>query len=247
MRHAAPALLFAFCFSPLPAGALDPGGPRETYEVSIAGIGIGEVALNLSEGGGRYSVDLDGGFRFLFWSGEATMGSEGARAEALIPAAYSARFESPSRTVFADIVFGEGSAQAAFRAEPPFDDDGEEEERAPLTPEMLVGALDPVAAFLIPAASGAEACSGARKVFSGIVRFDIELSPRAEAAGPGLTPCAAAYRPVGGHRIGNEGVSLLEEKGLNLDLFEIAPGLWAPHRLEFPTRFGALAFERRDG
>ncbi len=175
------------------------------------------------------------------------MGSEGARAEALIPAAYSARFESPSRTVFADIVFGEGSAQAAFRVEPPFDDDGEEEERAPLLPEMLIGAMDPVAAFLIPAGSGAEACSGARKVFSGIVRFDIELSPRADAAAPGLTPCAAAYRPVGGHRIGNEGASLLEEKGLNLDLFEIAPGLWAPHRLEFPTRFGALAFERRDG
>lgn len=247
MKTVAPVFLLATLVTPQSAGALDPGSPQELYEVSIAGIGIGEVALNLTEGPDRYAVGLDGGFRFLFWSGAAVMASEGERANALAPRLYTARFESPMRTVLAEIAYKGAVPEADFRVDPPFDDDGEEEERAPLTPDMLVGALDPVAAFLIPASSGEEACSGARKVFSGIVRFDIELSPRAEAMGPGLTPCAAAYRPIGGHRIGNEGVSLLEEKGLNLDLFEIAPGLWAPHRLEFPTRFGALAFERRSG
>ena len=232
---------------PFPALALGPAPVSERYDVSIAGIGIGEATLTLAGAEGRYEIEVDGGFRFLFWSGAANATSRGGATAALSPESYSARFESPSRTILTEIAFGPGATEAAFSAEPPFDADGETEPRVPILPEHLVGALDPIAAFLVRAESGTEACSGERKVFSGAVRFDVAFAPAARAAAPGLMPCDAAYRRVSGHRVESEGASLLEEKGLSLDLFEIAPGLWAPHRLGLPTRYGTLSLERTGG
>lgn len=235
------------CLAPAQVLAIGPAEIRASYDISIAGIGIGEATLALSGAEGRYAVVIDGGFRFLFWSGAANAESRGRADGAFAPDAYSARFESPMRLLLTEIAFTPGGAEAAFSAEPPFDSDGEEEPRAPILPEHLVGALDPISAFMIRAGSGAEACAGERRVFSGVVRFDVAFTPEAREAEPGVTPCHAAYRRVSGHRLESEGASLLEEKGLSLDLFEIAPGLWAPHRLGLPTRFGSVTLERKGG
>ncbi|MEM7546085.1 MAG: hypothetical protein AAF367_11165 [Pseudomonadota bacterium] len=215
------------------------------YDVSIAGIGIGDASLDFTQSSNSYAATLLGGFRFLFWTGNAEARSEGVRSETgLLPLAYRSRFKSPSRVFSTEIDFeGNAAARSDWNTEPPLDPE-EFGERWPITKADLVGAKDPIASFIIPANSGAEACSRSVKVFSGVVRFDVKLTA-GEAEPDGVTPCIGAYQPVSGHRVESDEVDRLRDAGLTLSVFEIAPGLWAPDRLGFKTSLGTLALERR--
>ena len=225
----------------LAAGPID---VAHDYDVTISGIEIGDARLAIASDGADYSAQLTGGFRFLFWSGGADARSSGAHAaDELQPALYRSRFESPSRVSTTAIDFDEGVAGAArWRTEPPLDPD-DFGERVPIDPAHLVGAKDPLSAFIIRAASGEEACARSLKVYSGVVRFDVDLFAR--GASDGVVECGARYRPVSGHRVESEEVDRLREDGLSLTYFEAAPGVWAPHRIGFRTGFGTLALERR--
>lgn len=218
------------------------------YDVSIAGIEIGDAALRLKAVSGGYEAALTGGFRFLFWSGAAEARSLGAHEPTgLAPDAYRSRFESPRRVFTTAIDFEGRQTKGRWEAVPPLGEDFDE--RVPLTEASLAGAKDPLSAFIINASSGADACARSVKVFSGVVRFDVDLSldnPAAATTGePTTVLCTGRYRPVAGHRVTSNEVSRLSRDGLSLTMFEIAPGLWAPGRLGFPTRFGTVALERR--
>lgn len=217
---------------------------RAAYAVTIAGIEIGDAALLVRTDEAGYAVEVTGGFRFLFWSGAAEAESLGAReAAGFAPNRYRSRFESPMRIFTTAIDFGGGAPEGRWRAEPPLEGDGFED-RVPITEADLKGAKDPLSAFLIPAETGREACAQSLKVFSGVVRFDVDLR-LIEEAPDGVVDCLGAYRPVAGHRRVSGEVSRLERDGLRVALFELAPGLWAPERLGFSTRFGTLAIVRR--
>ena len=218
---------------------------EETYELSLAGIDIGEAVLTLDAQGENYAVTVDGGYSFLFWSGAARIEAAGVRGEAgLSPRSYRSRLVSSTRDVRTEIDFDDsGVSDAEFRSEPPFDPK-EFGDRVPVEDDDLVGARDPVSAFLILAKTGAEACSGLLPVFSGIVRFDLRLSA-VESDDPSKSVCATEYQPVSGHRRESGEVDRLRESGLDIAFFEIAPGLWAPERLGFRTLFGTLALERK--
>lgn len=225
------------------AGAAAELAARHDYALSIAGIEIGEATLDLTGDGDSYALSIDGGYRFLFWSGAARITSAGERAgDALSPRRYRSRLVSSTREVTTAIDFDEaGVARADFRSEPPFDPD-EFGDRVPVEQSQLSDVRDPVSAFLIPAKTAAGACKALLKVFSGVARFDVQLS----AGPPGPAPaCASDYRPISGHRRESGEVDRLSDDGLELSLFEIAPGLWAPRRVGFRTRFGTLALELR--
>lgn len=217
---------------------------RTDYAVSIAGIEIGDAALILRAADGGYEAELIGDFRFLFWTGAAEARSLGGHDDVagLAPDVYRSRFESPSRIFVTAIDFDGDAPEGRWRTEPPLTGDGFDE-RVPITKADLVGAKDPLSSFIIPAGSAEDACAGSLKVYSGVVRFDIDLRPSSEAK---PSECAGAYRPISGHRATSGEVSRLEREGLTLALFEIAPGYWAPSRLGFKTRFGTLSFDKRD-
>lgn len=214
------------------------------YDVTIAGIDIGDASLSLENTGESYAAGLSGDFRFLFWSGGADARSSGTDApDQLTPASYRSRFESPSRVFTTMIDFDEDRAtNADWRTDPPLDPD-DFGERVPIEPAHLIGAKDPLSAFIIRAESGEAACARSLKVYSGVVRFDVDLFVRGVA--DGLVECGARYRPVSGHRVESEEVDRLREDGLVFSYFEAAPGVWAPHRVGFRTRFGTVALERR--
>jgi hypothetical protein len=224
-------------------------GPTDTYDVSILGLSIGDAKLSLNQAGESYELVLTGGFRFLFWTGEAEAVSEGViSGQELIPMTYRSRFRSPTRVFSTEIDFDQtGVTRSDWTTEPPLDPE-EFGERVPITEEDLLGARDPLSAFMIPARSGSEACSRSVKAFSGVVRFDVELtvtpSDQNQAKQGEATNCAAAYRPISGQRIQSNEVDRLRDKGLALSVFEIAPGLWAPSKLGFETRFGTLMLTR---
>lgn len=231
--------LFAL-LAPLSANAATEA--RETYALSIAGFEIGEAVLEVTSDEARYSATVDGGYRFLFWSGAATVESQGVRdGGAFSPRLYRSRLVSSTREVTTQIDFDRaGVTLAKFTVEPPFDPE-EFGDRVPVAESDLKGAFDPLTAFLIPAGSRESACQGLLQIFSGLVRFDVKLtdqqSPRAA--------CRTEYRPISGHRRVSREVDRLRDDGLQISLFEILPGVWAPHRLGFVTRFGTLALERR--
>lgn len=234
------ALLALMALAASPAAALDVVA-TERYALSIAGIGIGEATVALRRDEGAYAVDVEGGYRFLFWSGAANAQAYGdVVGGAFAPAAYRSRLKSSTRLVTTKMEFMDGAAKPAdWRFEPPLDPD-EYGERHPLTAAHLAGAADPLTAFMIPAATAVEACRGALRIYSGVVRFDLALTQRPDGA------CRADYSPVAGHRVASDEVDRLRDRGLELNFFEIAPGLWAPSRLGFPTRFGTLAFSRME-
>lgn len=217
---------------------------EEVYDLSIAGIDIGVATLNFTSDDDSYAVTVDGGYRFLFWSGAAKIETHGLKAESgFSPRSYRSRLVSSTREVKTDIAFNEaGVEDASFRADPPLPPE-QFSNRVPIEENDLLNALDPISAFFIPAATGAEACAGVLQVFSGIVRFDVELSSAGGA--PDRPVCSSDYRPIGGHRVESNEVDRLRDEGLELALFEIEPGLWAPERVGFRTRFGTIALERR--
>lgn len=231
--------------APAPAAALDDQARVVAhYVTTIAGIEIGTANLMVEREGAGYSAALEGLFAFMIWRGAFEAETTGAHGGARFsPRSYDSVFESPRRSVTISAAFDErGATGADWRSEPPFDRD-EDEERVPVQPADLVGARDPLSSLLIPAASGAEACDRSLKIFNGIVRFDIDLAPAAPEGS--VVTCAAAYRPVAGHRVDSSQVDLLRDGGLSVSVFEIAPGLWAPHRVGVQTMFGALALTRR--
>ena len=242
MKRFAP-LAFALAAASTDAAALD---LQRDYALSIAGIDIGDATLSIRQDGDRYSAIIDGDYRFLFWSGAAKIESLGKVEDgAFSPLAYNSRLVSSTREVTTAIAFANGGvADASFQSEPPFDPE-RFADRIPVEQEHLRGALDPVSAFLIPATSAKSACAGLLRIFSGIVRFDLQLKP--EGQGEDAGNCSGAYRPVSGHRRKSDEVDRLRDDGLALRLFEIAPGLWAPERIGFRTMFGTLALTRKDG
>lgn len=226
-----------------PAGA-ETASVSTDYLITIAGLEIGEIAVKYQEAGGAYALDLDGGFRFLFISGAAEGRVTGARqADGFAPASYRLRFDGPTRQVISDIRFDQGQPDVwSIMPEPELN---WMEGRIPLADSDMPGAIDPISAFLIPAATAAEACTRQQKVFSGFVRFDLTLTPGAPEA-DGVIPCNVSYQPVSGHRADSDGVARLQtEQGLQVSMAELTPGVWAPHYLGFGTSVGTLAFERK--
>lgn len=214
------------------------------YLITIAGLEIGEIAVKFEEVGGSYALDFVGGFSFLFMKGAAEGRVTGEQAETgFVPDQYRLRFDGPTREVSSAIDFEEGRPKTwSIKPDP---EPEWLEGRVALEEEHMLGAVDPVSAFLITANSPEEACSKQNKVFSGFVRFDIRLTPAAAEA-DGVIPCKVDYLPVSGHRVDSEGVARLRAGGgLKVSMAELAPGVWAPHFLGFRTPIGTLAFERK--
>ncbi|MEM7523770.1 MAG: hypothetical protein AAF360_08460 [Pseudomonadota bacterium] len=246
-------LLSSFAFVAGPVAAADETvgevSVAETYAITIAGIDIGDATLTVDALGPDYDAALTGDYRFLFWSGaiEAqAAGKHSAGGVGFAPATYRSRVDSPTRIFTTDILFAGASTEGRWRADPPFED-RDTVERVPIKPEHLTGAKDPLSAFLVPAESGEAACAGTLKVYSGVVRFDLDLRAigAAKSASDDAVECAVSYRPVSGHRVESDEVNRLERDGLSISVFEIAPGLWAPERVGFSTMFGTLALTRR--
>ncbi len=226
-----------------PAAAEDASVSTD-YLISIAGLEIGVLAVTYKETGGAYSLDLEGGFRFLFIAGAAEGRVTGARqAGEFSPDTYRIRFDGPTREVVSDIRFDRGQPDVwTILPEP---EPEWLEGRIPLADSDMPGAIDPVTAFLVPATTPAEACTRQQKVFSGFVRFDLTLTPAAPEAG-GVIPCIVSLKPVSGHKVDSNGApQLWSGQGLQVSMAELTPGVWAPHYLGFKTRIGTLAFERK--
>lgn len=242
-RLAASTLSLALLAAPLQASR--EGGVA--YDVTIAGIPIGEAQMTVARENGRYVLTGAADVGFLFWGGNGVAVAEGREADGrFLPERYRLSYEGVSRPGAVAIDFEDG-APARWDREPPIPPEYAEG-RTPLAPERLIGALDPLTALAIPAGEGVapEAlCSRILPVFSGYTRFDLALTGASRVEG-GAVACAARYVAVAGHRENSSSVERMSRPdALKVALAPIAEGVWGPARIEIATRFGPLEIARR--
>lgn len=226
--------------------------PGAAYDLSIAGLPIGEATLDVAIDGARYVVDATADFGFLFWGGRGGARSEGLVADGrLRPERYRLAYEGVRRPGRAEIDFEDGRA-VRWTNEPQPEGDWAEG-RTEVEPFHLADVIDPLAALVAPLpadAPHAAVCARLAPVFSGLTRFDLELTgaqgPADPAAPEGAVTCETRYRPVAGHRPDSPGVARLQRPGaVSLTLAPIGQEAWAPLRLALETRFGPFVMTRR--
>jgi hypothetical protein len=217
------------------------------YDLSVAGVPVGEAWLTVAMRDGRYAAQGSADFGFLFWGGQGVARAEGALEDgALRPAEYRLTYEGVTRPGRVSIDF-DGARAVRWDREPPIPPEFAEG-RVEVTEAHLDGVLDPLSALVIPAAPDAapEAlCARVLRVFSGYTRFDLELrGATVEADG---VACDVRYTPVAGHRPDSNGVKRMSRPdALAISLAPVAPGVWGPKRVAIATRFGTAELARRN-
>jgi hypothetical protein len=246
-------LIAAACLAVLPMGQAGAANERSEwlpYEISIAGVGIGNLDLSIRRNAERYSVRAEGSYRVMFWSGAIK-----GEAEGVIGAAGPApeRFEisnlddDPSATW---IDFDAARGPVRWRRTPPAPPEWSEG-RLRLQDDHLTGALDPISALSALAlvqgpVAPAALCDREVRVFTGFVVFALELDGVAKAQA-GRVACNTRYRALSGHREGSNLVDRLSEPGaLTLSFLARPGGAWVPERITILTRVGTLALSMSD-
>ncbi len=237
------ACAFATLASPLNATR----GADAAFDLSIAGIRIGEASLSVQTTPTGYAVEGAADFGFLFWGGEGAAVAQGAfGGERLAPARYELAYRGVRRPGRVEIAFEDGRA-VSWDSAPPIPAEFAEG-RIPVTEAHLAGVMDPLSALVIPAAAistPAAACSRVLPVFSGYTRFDLVLDGAVTAA-DGSVECSVTYRPVAGHRPGSPGVARATAPGaLAVSLAPLRDGFWGPSRVAVATRFGTFEALKR--
>lgn len=237
--------LSVLAFAALPSRAVNANGGAVPYRVSLSGIGIGDLALEVTRGPDFYAVEADGSYRVLFWSGEIngqTIGQIGSAGPEPAQFRISSVSDNPSST---RIDFDPSRGPTYWQRIPPAPAEWSEGRMA-LRDEHLEGALDPLTALSALAlvaepVSPASLCDREIRVFTGFVVFALVLEGAGEAETAGIA-CAARYQPLSGHRAGSSMVSRLTEPGaIDVSFLPSADGTWHLERIALPTSAGTLA------
>ncbi len=246
----------AFAASPLASPAASAASLEAVYGISIGGFPIGTADVASTFDGSDYTIDLQArltGLAGVLLSGRGAANASGAvSGTRVVPRAFAVQSRSAraSRTVRMGLRSG---AVAAVEITPPLE---EHEDRVPVRAGHTRDVVDPVSAFLMPAAIKGDLtdprnCERTIPVFDGASRFDIRLSyggmreiSKPGYAGPVLV-CNARFHAIAGHRPGREAVRFMEE---NRDMAVwLAPveanRTLLPMRIEVRTQVGMSVIE----
>lgn len=239
---------FALLAAPTAAAPVEAGA---SYIVTLGGINIAMVDIDLTDNGERYALDLTAsvtGMGSLVASGSASAASTGL---ATAPALTAQEFDLETRAqgeVFSVDISYRGGDVTAFQVAPPV----ESYDRVPLERSHLTGVNDMLAAFLVRVGGlSPEVCERNLRIFTGLERFDIAMSfaraeeatsPRTGYQGP-VVLCTLDYRPISGHFASSEVTDYLA--GNDRILIWYAPlgdsGYFIPYRALVGTTAGDLS------
>jgi hypothetical protein len=223
------------------------------YKISVAGISIGRGDFAVEIAGERYAAVGSGraaGFLRILVNGEATVTARGVLGEDKpVPSNFTAVMNSDDENSAVNMTLDNGVVKnltAETSVEPA--------DRVAVTDAHRVGVIDPVSAMLVPGAPSPspQACQRTLPIFDGRRRYDLKLSfKRMDKVksdrgyqGP-VVVCAAAFRPIAGHRAGSTLVKYLAD-GRDLELW-LAPitgtNVLGPYRLSIANMLGNLLIE----
>ncbi len=222
------------------------------YAVSLGGINVANMDIDLADDGTRYSLVLDAtvsGLGSFVASGTAEITASGdSRGEQLSPAAFALLTRANGETFSVNVEYAGGNA-TAFQVEPPLINNID---RIPIERSHLRGAGDMLSAFVLKGEElGPTLCRRTVGIFTGVERFDIAMafaredvatSPRTGYQGPVIL-CSVRYRPVSGHFTTSEMTTYLAQSDRILIWY--APlgtsGYFIPYRVLLGTSMGDLS------
>ena len=228
------------------------------YTISVARIPVGKLAWSADIGADSYDITGSGeasGIASFLASGKGTLATRGTVTDGRL---------SPTEFI-SDITEDGGKLRQTMRLEqgnvteltidPPAP--AADPDRVALTAAHQQGVVDPLTAWLVPAAGagdglGREACERTLSVFDGQKRYDLKLAFRrmdkAKAdkgyQGPALV-CAVTLQPIAGHRPASSTVTFLAG-GRDIELW-LAPvagtRLLAPIRVQVANMLGNIVVQ----
>ncbi len=248
-RFAALAALALLACPPALAAGVDASAG---YVLTLGGINIATMNVDLRDDGSRYSLDLAAnvaGLGAVVASGTAKATAEGSSSgRALASSAFDMQTRANGEAFDIDVTFGGGNV-GSFKVEPPIIDNYD---RVPLERKHLTGVSDFLSAFVLKGrALDKSLCDRDVGIFTGVERFNIAMryagddtatSARTGYQGP-VVLCSVDYNPVSGHFTSSEITTYLADSDRIIIWY--APlgttGYFIPYRVLLGTNMGDLS------
>ena len=228
------------------------------YTISVARIPVGKLAWSADIGADSYDIAGSGeasGIASFLASGKGTLATRGTVTDGrLSPTEFSSDITEDGGKLRQTMRLEQGNV-TELTIDPPAP--AADPDRVALTAAHQQGVVDPLTAWLVPAAGagdglGREACERTLPVFDGQKRYDLKLAFRrmdkAKAdkgyQGPALV-CAVTLQPIAGHRPASSTVKFLAG-GRDIELW-LAPvagtRLLAPIRVQVANMLGNIVVQ----
>jgi len=223
-----------------------------SYAVTLSGVNIATVAIDLKDDGARYSVDVDGnvsGLGQLVASGTAEITAAGSsRGQKLAADSFGLTTRTKAESFSVSVGYAGGDV-STFKIDPPLASDYG---RVPIERAHLRGVSDAISSFIIKGKQlDRSICEQKLKIFTGVERFDVTMryakdevatSQRTGYQGP-VVLCAVRYEPISGHFTTSEITSYLANSDRILIWYAplSATGYFVPYRVLMSTSAGDLS------
>lgn len=248
-RFAALAALALFATLPARAAEVD---ARASYVLTLGGINIATMNVDLADDDSRYSLDLSAnvtGLGAVVASGTASAKASGSSSgNRLVSRDFNLHTRANGDTFDVDVTFAGGDV-GTFKVDPPILDNYD---RVPLERRHLSGVTDFLSAFVFKGgALDKSLCERKTGIFTGVERFNIAMhfagtdqatSPRTGYQGP-VVLCSIRYTPVSGHFTTSDITNYLAESDRMVIWY--APlgetGYFIPYRVLLGTNMGDLS------
>lgn len=248
-RLALAAILALSLILPARAGQVEASA---SYVLTLGGINIAAMTVDLTDDGSRYSLDLSAnvaGLGSVVASGSATASSVGrSSGSRLVADSFDLETRANGERFNVDVAFA-GRDVSAFKVEPPIMDNYD---RVPLERRHLSGVSDFLSTFVLKGtALDKSLCQQQANIFTGVERFNIAMtyagedqatSPRTGYQGP-VVLCTVDYNPVSGHFTSSDITNYLaESKRIIIWYAPLAQtGYFIPYRVLLGTNMGDLS------
>jgi Protein of unknown function (DUF3108) len=231
-----------------------------TYRVSLVGLPIGAVNLNVDLTPTSYAIAGDAkvtGIAKLFVANaHGASAGKGAIVQGHVSPASFATIAADAHMTRTIRMALSGNSVVGIDISPPFQD---KPDRVPLGPNDKRGIVDPVGAVILPAPSSGPilspaACNRKVPIFDGYTRFDVDLTYVGERTvsakgynGP-VAVCAARYVPISGHSRDRPATKFMaDNKDLEVWLAPIASdNVLIPFRVSVRTMIGTTVIEAQE-
>lgn len=245
------AVLTLAVLAPPAAQAQQPGALAQ-YVVTLNGINVAYLNIRLHAQDSAYQLDLTAdvaGLAQIVAQGSGTVNSSGrVTGTGLASDQFYLETRTSAERFSVETRYAGGTANH-FAVSPPLP---ENPDRVAVTAAHRRGVNDPVAAFILRgAALDQSLCNRTMAIFTGIERFDLQLSfaqmdsatsTRTGYQGP-VVACAMRYAPISGHFNSSQITAYLRDNQRMMAWF--APlgdtGFFIPYRVLIGTSFGDLS------
>ena len=238
----------------LSAAAQEARSVKAKYEVSYAGVSIGDFTFNSRIDGSSYTINSATSIKLLFgalkWSSRSV--SRGNIRKTVAPEAFEFNYRSNRKAFRSAIRFARGDV-AELSNRPPLK---KSSKRVALKPEHLKNVMDPMSAIMaMTLGVKRNPCQGSVDVFEGRMRFKLALEAkgqrriqeRGNSGQPRLgAVCRIRFTPIAGYKRSKAMRDMANNRNIEVVLRPVPDAnLFVPYLITVPTGYGTVTIASR--